>query len=107
MNYDGHKMPPLVIFIRKTVPKDKFPLEITVRVQERGWMTEELIPKWLNMMWKRQPGALLHKHTKLILDSFHRHVTERVKAEVNDISLLDVIPSGMTELLQPLDAVIK
>jgi hypothetical protein len=40
----------------------KFPLEIIVGIQERGWLTEELILEWLNMVWKRQPGTLFRKH---------------------------------------------
>jgi hypothetical protein len=30
-------------------------------------------------VWKRQVGALLCKHGMLVLDSFHGHMTERVK----------------------------
>jgi hypothetical protein len=39
----GHKMQPFFIFKRKTLSKDKFPPETTVKVQESSWMTEELI----------------------------------------------------------------
>jgi hypothetical protein len=35
----------------------------------------------------------------LVLDSFHGHTTERVKAKVNEDSDLLVIPGGMTKLL--------
>jgi hypothetical protein len=69
-------------------------------------MTEELILKWLNMVWKRRQGALLRKCTMLVLDSFHGHMTERVKAKVEDSDLV-VIPSGMTKLLQLLDVSIN
>jgi hypothetical protein len=103
---DGHKLPPFVIF-RKKLPKDIFPLAIIVRVQERGWMTEELILEWLNVVWERRPGALLCKRSILVLDSFHGHMTVRVKAKVNEDSDLVVIPGGMTKLLQPLDVVIN
>jgi hypothetical protein len=43
----------------------------------------------------------------LVLDSFHGHMRERVKAKVNKDCDLLVIPSGMTKLLQPLDVVIN
>jgi hypothetical protein len=54
-------------FVGKTLPKDKFPPGIIVRVQERGWITEEPILQWLSVVWKRQPGALLHKCGMLVV----------------------------------------
>jgi hypothetical protein len=58
---DGDKLPPTVIFRRKTIPKDRFLQGIIVRLQG-GWMME-LTLKWLKVVWKRQPGALLHECT--------------------------------------------
>jgi hypothetical protein len=40
---DGHNLPPFVIFRIETLPKYKFLSVIVVRVQRRGWVTEELI----------------------------------------------------------------
>lgn len=54
-------------------------------------MTEELILKLLNVVWKRWPGALLHKCTMLVLDSFCGHMAERVKAEVSEESDLVIL----------------
>jgi hypothetical protein len=59
-------------------------------------MTEELILEWLNVVWKRQQGALLCKCAMLVFDSFRGHMTERVKAKVNEDSDLVVISGGMT-----------
>jgi hypothetical protein len=70
-------------------------------------MSEDLILEWLNVVWKRRPGTLLHKCAILVLDSFHGHMTERVKAKVNEDSDLVVISGGMTKLLQTLDVVIN
>jgi hypothetical protein len=50
-------------------------------------------------------GALIHKHTTLVLDILCKYMTEKVKAEVTKDSYLLVIPSGITKLLQPLDTV--
>jgi hypothetical protein len=71
-------LPPLVIFRRKYLPKNKF-LPGIVKVKKRWWVTEELILKWLNvnMAWKRQPGTLLQKLTMLVSGSFHGHMIER------------------------------
>jgi hypothetical protein len=54
---------------------------------------DELIREWLNVVWKRQLGAVSHKLMMLVVDSFHGHMTER--AEFNEYSNL-VIPRGMT-----------
>ena len=38
---DGTKLP-MVVFKRKTMPKEKFAPGILVQVNEKSWMTEEL-----------------------------------------------------------------
>jgi hypothetical protein len=69
-------------------------------------MTEEPILEWLDLVWKRLQGALLCKLTVMVLDRICEHITETVKAEVNENSDL-VIFYGITKLLQPLDSVIN
>jgi hypothetical protein len=49
---DGHNLLQFGILRRTTFPTDTFPPEIIVRVQDRGWMTEDLILEWLNVAWK-------------------------------------------------------
>ena len=39
----GLKLPPMVIFKRKTLPKGKFPDGVVVVANEKGWMDEKLI----------------------------------------------------------------
>jgi hypothetical protein len=41
----------------------------------------------------------------LHLDRFCGHMTERVKAEVNEDSIRLLIPAGITKLLHPFDVV--
>ncbi|PNF29643.1 hypothetical protein B7P43_G16388 [Cryptotermes secundus] len=101
---DGNKLPPFVIFKRKTLPKEKLPPGILVRVQEKGWMTEELYLDWLKSVWFRRPGALLRQRSMLVVDSFRSHLTENVKVKMRqEKSDMVVIPGGMTGMLQPLD----
>ena len=38
---DGTKLPPLLIFKRKTLPKDVIPHGIYVQVHSKGWMEKE------------------------------------------------------------------
>ena len=49
---DGTKLPPYVVFKRKTLPKNMaFPHGLVVRCQEKGWMNEDLVKDWLNTVW--------------------------------------------------------
>lgn len=46
---DGTKLPPYVVFKRKTLPKDLvLPRGIHVRAQAKGWMDESLVKDWLS-----------------------------------------------------------
>lgn len=105
---DGNKLPPYVIFKRKTLPKEKLPPGVFVRVQEKGWMTEDLYMDWLKTVWFRRPGALLRRRSLLVIDSFRGHLTENVKNKMKqEKSDMVVIPGGMTGILQPLDVSIN
>jgi len=44
---DGTKLPPLLIFKRKTLPKDEIPHGIFVHVCYKGWMDGEGMKLWL------------------------------------------------------------
>ena len=52
---DGGKLAPLVVFKRKTLPKETFPKE--VRVHPKGWMDERLVLDWLDTVWGRRDGG--------------------------------------------------
>ncbi|KAL1435126.1 hypothetical protein MTO96_011256 [Rhipicephalus appendiculatus] len=43
---EGRKLPPYVIFKRKTVPKANFPAGIHIRAQEKEWMSADLMADW-------------------------------------------------------------
>jgi hypothetical protein len=100
-NWD--KLPPYVIFKRKTLPKEKFPPGIHVRVQENGWMDQDLVKDWVNKVWDRRPGALRRQKARLVLDSFRGHFKEDVKKLQRGRTDVAVIPGGVTSILQPLD----
>jgi len=42
---DGTKLPPLLIFKRKTLPKDVIPQGIYVHVHSKGWMDGWMVKK--------------------------------------------------------------
>ncbi|KAM7309473.1 Pogo transposable element with KRAB domain [Ixodes scapularis] len=102
---DGHKLPPFIVFKRKTLPtKEVFPPKVIVRVNEKGFFNEETVLEWFRLVWCRRPGALLKPRSMLVLDSFRAHITDRVKKAVANAGCdLAIIPGGMTSALQPLD----
>jgi len=105
---DGTKLPPYVIFKRKTLPKGmKFPKGIHVRVHPKGWMDENLMLDWLKTVWgRRQDGHL--QRSLLVLDAFRCHRMPSIKQQlVDDKTDLAIIPGGMTKMLQPLDVTVN
>lgn len=99
------KLPPMVIFKWLTMPKEKFPKEIVVKVNEKGWMTEGLMKNWLRECYSKRPVAFFRrKKALLVMDSMRAHVTDSVKAAIKSTnSTPAVIPGSTTKYLQPLD----
>lgn len=105
---DGTKLPPMLIFKRKTYPKETIPPGIIVQVQEKGWMNEDIMAIWFAKVWSRRPGGLLKKPALLVFDQFRAHLTEKTKRVASDLRThLAVIPGGLTGQLQPLDVSIN
>ncbi len=86
----GTKLQPLVIFKRKTLPKDSWPAGVAVRVHERGWMEERGMIDWIKTVWNRQLGALLKKKAMLVMDAFsgllHASMHKQLKALKTDVA---------------------
>lgn len=102
---DGHKLPPYLIFRRKTLPKGiVFPSGMIVRTNEKGWMTTDLVADWIDHVWRKRPGGSLGLRAMLVLDAFRCHLDQRIKDKLAACNTdLVVIPGGMTSQLQPLD----
>ncbi|XP_046693224.1 activating transcription factor 7-interacting protein 1 isoform X2 [Silurus meridionalis] len=101
----GEKLPPMVIFKRMTMPEDKLPRAIVVKVNKKGWMTESLMNEWLTQCYGKRLGGFSHRNKALlVLDSMRAHITDSVKEAIKRTnSLSAVIPHGTTKYLQPLD----
>ena len=102
---DGGKLPPYIIFKRKTLPKGMtWPKGVIVRVQEKGWMDDALMVDWVKTVWGKRPGGLTKK-SLLVLDAFRCHKSAHIKELLKDEyrTTLSIIPGGMTSILQPLD----
>ncbi len=100
---DGAKRNPLVIFKRKTIPKETFSKGIVVNVNPKGWMTSDMFGFWLENVWRKRKNALFCSKSLLIYDSARSHITDEVKKLVRKYSEIAVIPGGLTSKLQPLD----
>ena len=48
---NGQKLPPMVIFKRKTLPKEKFPAGVIIKANPKGWMDEEKMSEWLREIY--------------------------------------------------------
>ncbi len=105
---DGTKLPPMLIFKRKTMPKDKLPSGVYVHVHPKGWMDENGMRLWLEKVWGRRPGALLKKPALMVWDAFRAHTTDAIKKQISQMKTqVAVIPGGLTSQLQPLDVSIN
>ena len=102
---DGRKLPPFIIFKRKTLPKGMtWPKGVIVRCQDHGWMDNDLMIDWVKNVWGKRPGGLRQK-SLLVLDAFRCHKSDYIKTLLKEDyrSMLTIIPGGMTSILQPLD----
>ena len=106
---DGQKLPPIVIFKRKTLPKVKFPAGVTIKANPKGWMDKEMISAWLREVYVRRPDGFFHKSKSLLIYDFMcAQLTDSVKAQVKKTnSELAIITGGLTKELQPLDIFIN
>lgn len=105
---NGEKLKPLIIFKRKTVPKENFPPGVVIRVNEKGWMCEEVMLAWIEEVWRKRRGAFFKPCGLLIMDSMRAHLLESVKiASGKAGATLAVIPGGLTKKLQPLDITVN
>ena len=76
---DGTRLKPMVIFKRKTIPKEKFPPGVIIHCHPKGWMDEAGLKVWIQKVWSARPGGLLRKRSLLIWDSFRAHLVDSVK----------------------------
>jgi hypothetical protein len=104
---DGTKLPPMAIFKRKTIPKEKFPKGIIVEANEKGWVNETIMEHWVEKIWKRRKGAFYKTSFILNMDSCRAHLTDKVKNLIFKYSKLAIIPAGLTRKLQPLDVAVN
>jgi hypothetical protein len=100
---DGTKLPPIIIFKLKKVPKGSFPPGVIIRANQTGWMNENEMLFWIKNVWVKR-ARLSNPQSLLVLDSFSAHIVESVKRRFREKNTdIAVIPGGLTSRLQPLD----
>jgi len=104
---DGTKLPPLIIFKLKNVPRISFPSNVFVRANPSGWMNEIEMVWWIENVWTmRSPFS--KPQSLLVMDSFSAHITDSAKQHlIEQKTNMAIIPGGLTGRLQPLDVAIN
>jgi hypothetical protein len=108
----GEKATPFIIYTGKNTArgvikqalqtKNGYSQVLEYGVQENGWMDEKLMLEWIDKVWR--PIALHHGTTLLIIDAHRSHMTSNVKDALSECNTeLEIIPSGYTSKLQPMD----
>ena len=105
---NGTKLKPMIIFKRKTMPKEDVPSGVFVHVHQKGWMDEQGMLLWIEKVWERRPGHLLRKKACLVYDMFKTYLMDSIKNKLKrgnaDVA---IIPGVLTSQLQPLDVSIN
>ena len=95
----------MVIFKGKRELKFPVPRHWIVCVQEKGWMDEQLMIRWIKEIYLKHTQK---ERSLCVLDSFRGHLTDSVKKEFRKGNgVMAVIPGGCTSKVQPLDVCIN
>jgi hypothetical protein len=107
-----HKLPPYIIFKgsptgrinQELLRRDNLPPDCEFGVQERAWMDEAQMVRWIKTVWKPFTETREGRITYLLLDECRTHMTGVVKSMLDDCRTeVDFIPGGYTSKLQPMD----
>ena len=101
---DGTKLPPVIIFKLKKIPREEFSEGVVIRANSQGWMNEEEMIWWIENIWTKRSRRGSNPKSLLVIDSFSGHKTDTIKKRFREKKTdLAVIPGGLTSKLQPLD----
>ena len=101
----GKKLKPMVIFKRKTMPKENLPDGVVVHCHKKGWMDRDGMAVWGEKVWRARPVSFFNRTSLLIFDSVSAHIDEGIRNNyrTEHKTTTAVIPGGLTKKLQPLD----
>ena len=105
MSAAGDVLPPMIIFKGKRALNIQTPPGWIVCVQEKAWMDEELMLRWIKDIYLRHTDK---ERSLLVMDSFRAHLTDNVKKSLRKGNTVPaIIPGGCTSKIQPLDVSIN
>ena len=73
----GRKLPPMMIFKRKTVIKEKLPSGVIVHNNEKGWMDNNVMDLWLKRCYVQMTRWLLPSTKKFAGVRLHEGIYQR------------------------------
>ena len=91
---DGMKLPPLIIFKLKKIPRGNFPPEVVIQANQTGWMNEQEMMYWIEKIWTKRASRFSNPQSLLVLDSFFTHIMDSVKRRFIEKSTNIAIISG-------------
>ena len=92
---DGTKLPPLIIFKLKKIPKGNFPSGVIIRANSTGSMNENEMLYWIENVWIKH-AKLFNSQSLLVLNSFSAHIVDSVKRCFGEKNTnIAVIPGGL------------
>jgi hypothetical protein len=101
---DGTKLPPVIIFKLKNIPRGNFPQKVIIRANQTGWMNENEMTYWIEKVWTKRAARFSNPRSLLVLDSFSAHIVDSVKNRfIEKNTNIAIISGGLTSRLQPLD----
>ena len=94
----GDVLPPMIIFRGVRELKDiHAPKGWIVRVQEKGWVDEEVMLQWIKEIYLKYTGK---ERSLLVMDSFRAHITDAVKQALRRGNTMPAfIPGGCNSKL--------
>lgn len=100
----GKKLKLMVIFKRKTMPKENLPNGVVVHCHNKGWMDRDGMAVWGEKVSCPRPVSF-DRTSLLIFDSFSAHIDKNVRNtfKTEHKTTTAVIPGGLTKKSQPLD----
>jgi DDE superfamily endonuclease len=110
----NHKLTPFVIFkgssnrtaqINQEIQcGEGYPNTLEYAVQEKAWMDEKTMLRWIEQVWRPCTEQKGGKLTYLLLDVLKSHMTTAVAKAFADCNTeIDFLPDGYTSVLQPMD----
>jgi len=105
---NGTKLPPMIIFKLKKIPRLDFPTGVIIRTNKEGWMNAEEMLYWIEHTWVKRAPMAVEPRSLLVMDSFRGHLVDSVKHRFQEKNTnIAIIPGGLTSKLQPLDVYIN